>query len=157
MAEASHTPEAASGRWGRWLHVAFGVLSLSEYYKELSAEELKDRQVFLADNTVRSRARSVMPEIWGRMEVDADDVRPYLLAAAGKLDTNLFTSFQHGFFAKLVPNVRRLGLLDANDGWLRKRWGEAGLLDFEFADDTGTDYDTYDEVARDRTAAKASA
>ena len=57
---------------------------------------------------------------------------------------------------KLVPNVRKLGLLDANDGYLRKAWGEAGLLEFEFADDTGSDYDSYDAVAADRRAAPAS-
>ena len=58
--------------------------------------------------------------------------------------------FARGFFAKLVPNVRKLGLLDANDGYLRERWGEAGLLEFEFADDTGSDYASYDAVAQDR-------
>ena len=49
-----------------------------------------------------------------------------------------------------MPNVRKLGLLDANDGYLRNAWGEAGLMEFEFADDTGTDYESYDEVAADR-------
>ena len=63
--------------------------------------------------------------------------------------------FQNAFFAKLVPNVRKLGLLDANDGYLRKQWGEAGLLEFEFADDTGTDYASYDEVAADRARPRA--
>jgi hypothetical protein len=67
-----------------------------------------------------------------------------------------FAGFQRGFFAKLVPNVRKLGLLDANNGYLRQQWGDAGLLEFEFADDTATDYESYDEVARDR-AARASA
>ena len=60
------------------------------------------------------------------------------------------------FFAKLVPNVRKLGLLDANDGYLREQWGEAGLLEFEFADDTGSDYETYDAVAQDRAKAAAA-
>ena len=60
--------------------------------------------------------------------------------------------FARGFFAKLVPNVRKLGLLDANNGYLREKWGEAGLLEFEFADDTGSDYESYDEVAQDRAA-----
>ena len=36
-----------------------------------------------------------------------------------------------------MPNVRKLGLLDANNGYLRQKWGAAGLLEFEFADDTG--------------------
>ena len=67
-----------------------------------------------------------------------------------------FVGFQRGFFAKLVPNVRKLGLLDANNGYLREQWGAAGLLAFEFADDTASDYDSYDEVARDRAARAAS-
>jgi len=39
--------------------------------------------------------------------------------------------------------------LTPNNGHLRQN-GEAGLLEFEFADDTGSDYETYDEVAKDR-------
>jgi hypothetical protein len=61
-------------------------------------------------------------------------------------------SFERAFFSKLVPNVRKLGLLDANDGYLRRRWAEAGLLQFEHADDTASDYETYDAVAQDRAA-----
>jgi hypothetical protein len=121
-------------------HVAFGVLSLAEYYKGLSQAELKERQDFLLENTLRNRARSTTPVV------------PSLFEAAGKMKMDAFASFQHGFFAKLVPNVRKLGLLDANNGYLREKWGEAGLLKWEFADDTGSDYETYDEVAKDRAA-----
>ena len=71
------------------------------------------------------------------------------------MESSPFRSFQDGFFAKLVPNVRRLGLLDANDGYLRERWGAAGLLAFEFAEDTSQDYEAYDAVAADRTAGAA--
>jgi len=137
-------------------HVAFGVLSLSEYYQELTEAELKDRQEFLLENTLRSRARSVTPEIWERLGTSIDAVGPYLLAAAQKAKVHPFAAFQRGFFAKLVPNVRKLGLLDANDGYLRRHWGEAGLLEFEFADDTGSDYESYDAVAQDRAAAAAA-
>ena len=42
-----------------------------------------------------------------------------------------------------------------NDGHLRNGWGAAGLLEFGFADDTGCDYQTCDEVAEDRAAATA--
>ena len=62
-------------------------------------------------------------------------------------------TFQNAFFSKLVPNVRKLGLLEANDGYLRQQWGEAGLLAFEFAEDTATDFESYDAVAADRAAA----
>jgi hypothetical protein len=134
-------------------HVAFGVLSLSEMYEHLSAAELKDSQEFLAENTLRSRARSTTPEIWERLGVDPVAVMPLLSEAARTVDKSVFTSFEHGFYAKLVPNVRKLGLLDANDGYLRRLWADAGLLRWEHADDTASDYDTYDAVAADRLAA----
>jgi hypothetical protein len=135
-------------------HVAFGVLSLGEFYAELTAAELKERQEFLLENTLRSRARSAMPEIWERMGTSVDAVLPSLLEASQKLDQDQFEVFQRNFFAKLVPNVRKLGLLDANDGYLRQKWGEVGMLEFEFSDDTGSDYESYDEVAKDRARAR---
>jgi hypothetical protein len=133
-------------------HVAFGILSLGEYYEHLSAAELKDRQDFLLEHTVHARARSTTPEVWDRMGVPVGAVVPYIMEAAAALESSPFQNFQNGFFAKLVPNVRRLGLLDANDGYLRERWGAAGLLEFEFAADTSADYATYDAVAADRSA-----
>ena len=138
-------------------HVAFGVLSLAEYYRGLSEVELKERQEFLVSNTLRNRARSATPEIWERMGVDVAEVAPFLKEASTKIDVGLFTGFHQAFFAKLVPNVRKLGLLDANNGYLREKWSEVGLLQYEFADDTGNDYENYDEVAKDRARASARA
>ena len=137
-------------------HVAFGILSLQEFYEGLTDAELKERQEFLAANTLRSRSRSMSPEMWERMGVDFEAALPSLMQGAASLGKSAFASFEKGFFSKLVPNVRKLGLLDANDGYLRRLWGEAGLLEFEFADDTASDYDAYDEVARDRAVAAAS-
>lgn len=134
-------------------HVAFGVLTLSEFYGDLSEVELKERQEFLVDATLNQRARATTPEVWERLGTTGEAVFPFLMQAAEQMKTNLLGGFARGFFAKLVPNVRKLGLLDANRGWLREKWGEAGLLEFEFADDTGSDYERYDAVAADRVAA----
>jgi len=136
-------------------HVAFGILSLGEYYRDLSSAELKDRQDFLIEHTVHARARATTPEVWERMGVSAEAVVPFIVEASSSMDTSPNQTFQNGFFAKLVPNVRRLGLLDANDGYLRRAWGRAGLLEYEFADDTLADYDAYDAVAADRAAGPA--
>jgi hypothetical protein len=133
-------------------HVAFGVLTLSEFYSDLSQAELLERQEFMVDATLNSRSRATTPEVWERMGVDHGAVIPFIMEAAGQAKINPGGSFVRGFFAKLVPNTRKLGLLDANNGYLRKKWGEAGLLEFEFADDTGSDYETYDAVAADRMA-----
>jgi hypothetical protein len=133
-------------------HVAFGIITLSEYYADMSEAELKDRQEFLLENTLRNRSRATTPEIWERLDVDLEKLYPFLMEAAGKLKAGPLQAFQGAFFSKLVPNVRKLGLLDANNGYLRQAWGEAGLLQWEFADDTSEDYETYDEVAKDRSA-----
>jgi hypothetical protein len=137
-------------------HVAFGVLTLSEFYSSLGSAELRDRQEFLLDNTLRNRSRATTPEVWERMGVSVEAVLPFIVEAAGQAKINPAGGFARGFFAKLVPNVRKLGLLEANDGYLRQKWGEAGLLEFEFSDDTGSDYETYDAVAEDRAATTAA-
>ncbi|HEV7720083.1 MAG TPA: ferritin-like domain-containing protein [Iamia sp.] len=138
-------------------HVAFGVLSLSEYYADMSEAELKDRQDFLLEATIRNRARSTTPEIWNRMGVDVKAVVPALKEAAASMGGSVYSGFEHSFYAKLVPNVRKLGLLDANDGHLRKAWEQHGLMRFEMADDTASVYESYDEVARDRAESGAEA
>jgi hypothetical protein len=33
--------------------------------------------------------------------------------------------------AKIVPNVSKLGLLDRNGAWLRRKFEEAGTIEFE--------------------------
>ena len=134
-------------------HVAFGILSLGEYYQDLPEAELKDRQDFLAENTVRNRSRAAVPEVWERLGVEFSQVSPYLLEASEAIGVQPSSAFQKAFFAKLVPNVRKLGLLDANNGYLRRLWDDAGLLEFQYADDTASDYEQYDAVAQDRAAA----
>ncbi len=134
-------------------HVAFGIVSLQELYRELSAGELKERQEFLVENTVRNRLRAATPEVWDRVGVSLEAAMPYLMEAAVEVGHGPFATFQRAFFSKLVPNVRKLGLLDANDGWLRREWAEAGLLEFEHADDTASEFESYDAVAADRRTA----
>jgi len=133
-------------------HVAFGVLTLSEYYADMSSVELKERQDFMLDATLNSRSRAGTPEVWERVGVTESEVLPFIIEAATKSKINPVGGFARGFFAKLVPNVRKLGLLDANNGYLREKWGQFGLMEFEFADDTGSDYESYDAVAADRMA-----
>ena len=133
-------------------HVAFGVISLREYYENLSEAELVEREEFLLENTIRQRTRAGTPEVWERMGTSFDEVLPFLIQAAQETEINPSASFAHGFYAKLVPNVRKLGLLDERRTRLREQWGEAGLLTYADGDDTAEDYATYDAVAQDRAA-----
>jgi len=55
-------------------------------------------------------------------------------------------------FSKIVPNCRKLGLIDAGDGWLRDRFTELGIIEFEHWVDTSEEYESLDEVERDRSS-----
>src|SRR3954465_11360523 len=54
-------------------HVAFGVLSLKEYYTELSDAEMQDRVEFAYEAAVRMRDRFLQQEVWDRMGVDVKE------------------------------------------------------------------------------------
>src|SRR4249919_135128 len=59
-------------------HVAFGVLSLQEYYKELTDAEMRERQEFAFDAACRLQQRFMQVEVWERMGVDPQAVRTAL-------------------------------------------------------------------------------
>ena len=118
-------------------HVAFGVLSLQEYYAELTAAELMERQEFAFEAAVRMRDRFMQQEVWERMGLNPRDVLPLLIDNPNRL------LFQQMLFTKIVPNCKKLGLLDANDGWLRTRFQELGVIDFEHLTDTSDEYQAF--------------
>jgi hypothetical protein len=131
-------------------HVAFGVLSLKEYYAELSDAELRERQEFAFESAVRMRDRFLQQEVWDRMGVDKKKVMKMLLELPPEQQV-----FQQMLFSKIVPNCKKLGLLDASGGWLRKRFEEIGVIQFEDWADTSEEFLTFDAVTTDRAAAGA--
>ena len=118
-------------------HVAFGVLSLKEYYTELSQAELRERQEFAFEAAVRMRDRFLQQEVWERMGVPVKEAVQVVMHDPGQL------LFQQMLFAKIVPNCKKLGLLDAGDGWLRTKFTELGVIDFEHMPDTEEEYETF--------------
>jgi hypothetical protein len=118
-------------------HVAFGVLSLQDYYKELSQAELKERQEFAFEAAVRMRDRFLQQEVFDRMGVPVKDALELVLQAPDR------SAFQALLFSKIVPNCKKLGLLDAGDGWLRQRFTELGCIQFEDMADTGEEYEMF--------------
>ena len=126
-------------------HVAFGVLSLQEVYAGMSGSEIRERQEFAFDAAVRMRDRFLQQEIWERLGIDVKSMMRLLLDLPAEQN-----QFQALLFSKIVPNCKKPGLLDAGDGWLRDRFTEIGVIQFEDWADTGEEYGALDEVARDR-------
>jgi hypothetical protein len=117
-------------------HVAFGVLSLKEYYTELTVPELRERQEFAFEAAVRMRDRFLQQEVWERMGINPKDMLPVVVQDQGR------AMFQQMLFSKIVPNCKKLGLLDAGEGWLRTKFTEMGVIAFEDWQDTGEEYES---------------
>jgi hypothetical protein len=117
-------------------HVAFGVLSLQEHYQQLDSSELRERQEFAFEAAVRMRDRFLQQEVWERLGVSPKEVIPIMNQVPER------KIFQTMLFSKIVPNCKKLGLLDAADGWLRDRFTEIGVISFEDWADTGEEYES---------------
>ena len=132
-------------------HVAFGVLSLKEVYEDMTHAELRERQEFAFEAALRMRDRFMRQEVWHRMGVDTEEMVKFQLDMPDELRV-----FQRMLFSKIVPNCKKLGLLDAGDGWLRDRFTDIGVIQFEDWVDTSEEFLELDEVAKDREAAEAN-
>jgi hypothetical protein len=130
-------------------HVAFGVLSLKEYYGQLSEPELRERQEFAFEAAVRMRDRFLQQEVWDRMGLPVKEAVEIVQMSPER------PVFQQMLFSKIVPNCKKLGLLDAGDGWLRQRFGELGVIQFEHWQDTGEEYEAFTITDEERAAARA--
>jgi hypothetical protein len=115
-------------------HVAFGVLSLQEVYSQMSDPEIKARQEFAFEASIRMRDRFLQQEVWTKMGVEPKEVIPLIINDPTRI------MFQQMLFSKIVPNCKKLGLLDRNDKWLRRRFEEMGVIQFEDWENTGEEY-----------------
>ena len=97
-------------------HVAFGVLSLQDYYQELTTAELRERQEFAFEAAVRIRDRFLQQEVWERMGIPVKDAVQLVMqsARARRLPVD-------------VVLEDRAELQEARPARRRRRQGQAGL------------------------------
>jgi hypothetical protein len=117
-------------------HVAFGVLSLQELYAGLSQAELRERKEFAFEAAVRMRDRFLQQEVWERLGVPVKEAVSVVVRSPER------QLFQKMLFSKIVPNCRKLGLLDYGDTWLRERFTDLGVIEFEHLEDTGEEFES---------------
>jgi hypothetical protein len=87
-------------------HVAFGALSLAGIYDDMTAAELAERKDFVVEAAWLMRDRFLATDVWERLGIPVDD---------GLLDAQrspMLQLFQRILFAKITPNLRKIGLLD---------------------------------------------
>ena len=103
-------------------HVAFGVLSLNDYFVQMSPHELREREEFLYEGCRLMRDRLLAEDVWETMGWPVAEVREIVLHSPQMVE------FRKMLFSKIVPNVKRLGLLTP---WVRERFAELDILQFE--------------------------
>jgi hypothetical protein len=103
-------------------HVAFGVIALDDFFDTLSPTARREREEFLFEGCRLMRDRLLARDVWDVMGWPVDEVTEIVLHSPVMIE------FRKMLFAKIVPNVKRLGLLTP---WLRERFAEIDILKFE--------------------------
>ncbi len=103
-------------------HVAFGVLGLKGVYRDMKPSELRDREDFVIESSRLMRDRFLAQEVWEKMGLDAKGCVEFAL------NSPPLQYFRSLLFSKIVPNLKRLGLLT---DYVRPRLEELGILQWE--------------------------
>jgi hypothetical protein len=109
-------------------HVAFGVLALEDIYtKQMSGSELREREDFVIEASHLLRERLLMQPVFERLGWEV----PVWIEWAQR--TPFMIGFRQMTFSKIVPNLKRLGLLTPR---VRAAYAKMDLLRFEHEKDS---------------------
>ena len=109
-------------------HVAFGVLSLRDFYKEQPESVKREREDFVYEAARLMRDRFLFQEVWEKTGLPPKECMAIALENKGQV------MFRQMLFAKIVPAIKKMDLLSDRQ---RQRFQELGILQFEnWADPT---------------------
>ena len=102
-------------------HVAFGRLALRDYYPELSAHEMAEREEFLIEGCWHMRDRFTSNELWDVVGLPAKECIEWVEASES------MRLFRTRLFSRIVPIVRDIGMWSDN---VQLAFEKMGLLEF---------------------------
>jgi hypothetical protein len=103
-------------------HVAFGVISLQGYYVDMAEPERREREEFVVEACALMRDRLIGDEIATAFGWNTEEVRQVVLASP------VMKMFRQSLFARVVPNIKRLGLLSPR---VRRGFEQLDIIRFE--------------------------
>ncbi|CAN5709030.1 ferritin-like domain-containing protein [soil metagenome] len=103
-------------------HVAFGVLSLRDYYRDQPESVKREREDFVYEAARLMRDRFLFQEVWEKTGLPAKQCMEIALHNQGQV------MFRQMLFAKIVPAIKKMDLLSDRQ---RERFKELGILQFE--------------------------
>lgn len=106
-------------------HVHYGVLALQEYFKELSERERREREDWTFEVCLFLRNRFFAHEFY-------DEYYAHQMSRMAwdqlVLGSEMMAMFRRTMFKRVIPNLKRIGLLSAR---IRPKYAELGLLQYE--------------------------
>jgi hypothetical protein len=111
-------------------HVAFGVISLKGYYTDMPENERRDRESFVIEACELMRDRLIAEEVSAYFGFNAAEVRAIVLSSP------VMKMFRQALFARVVPNIKRLGLLTPR---VRAAFERLEIIQFEDIDPEAQD------------------
>ena len=111
-------------------HVAFGILSLRDFYREQPESVRREREDFVFEAARLMRDRFLFQEVWEKTGLPAKQCMEIALENQGQV------MFRQFLFAKIVPAIKKMDLLSDRQ---RQRFAELGILQFESWADPFTD------------------
>ncbi|AJE85297.1 hypothetical protein SLNWT_4921 [Streptomyces albus] len=106
-------------------HVAFGRLALRDYYKNLSSQELAEREEFIIEGCYLMRDRLRMQEVWENLGFDMKECMEYMNNGPR------MRAFRSLLFTRIVPCVKDIGLWSPK---VQQAYDDMGVLDLAGAD-----------------------
>jgi P-aminobenzoate N-oxygenase AurF len=102
-------------------HVAFGRLSLREYYPQLTQAERDEREEFVVYASYLMRDRFFAEEVWETLGLPVKECLSYVETS------DVMREFRKMLFSRIVPTVKDLGLFGDK---VQAAFRDMGVLDF---------------------------
>ena len=102
-------------------HVAFGRLTLKEYYPELTQAERDEREEFLVEACYHMRDRFEARELYEHLDLPVDEI------VEAQRESEFQKHFRTMLFQRIVPIVRDIGLWSDK---IKAAYDEMGVLHF---------------------------
>jgi hypothetical protein len=103
-------------------HVAFGLMSLADFYKQLSENDRREREDFAYEACVLMRDRLDGREMWEKLGLPVKECIEH------NNNSIIMQGFRQSLFSRIIPNLKKLGLLSDR---IRPKYEKMGVLVFE--------------------------
>ncbi len=106
-------------------HVAFGRLSLRDYYPQLTQAERDEREEFAVEACYAMRDRFQAEEVWERLGLPVDECARYMS------DSSFMRDYRTDLFTRIVPMMKDIGLWGPK---IRKAYEQMGIIGYSNTD-----------------------